>query len=136
MSKRFVSRRLRLTGLLAVVTLAAATFATSPANGASGADGGASILATTFDDEFDGPAGSLVNGGRWLTETGANVNNHERQFYTTTASHAALAGQGHLVITARRENPGNFQCWYGRCEFTSARLNTSGRFTQTYGHFE
>jgi beta-glucanase (GH16 family) len=95
-----------------------------------------SPAAVTFTDDFDGPAGSPVNSSRWLTETGDNVNNHERQWYTNSTSNAALDGQGHLVITARRENPGNFNCWYGRCEFTSARLNTSGRFTQTYGHLE
>jgi len=40
------------------------------------------------------------------------------------------------VITARKENPANYNCWYGRCEYTSARLNTAGKFTQTYGRFE
>ncbi|HEV8559631.1 MAG TPA: ricin-type beta-trefoil lectin domain protein [Actinophytocola sp.] len=123
--------------LLALLAASGAVAATLLASGppATGADG-VSVAAVTFADEFDGPAGSPVNGSRWLTETGDNVNNHERQFYTSSTSNAALDGQGHLVITARRENPGNFQCWYGRCEFTSARLNTSGRFTQTYGHFE
>jgi beta-glucanase (GH16 family) len=105
--------------------------------GAVAADGGSSAAAMTFDDEFDGAAGTPVNGGRWLTETGNNGgNNHELQFYTNSTSNAAMDGQGHLVITARRENPGNFQCWYGTCQYTSGRLNTSGRFTQTYGHFE
>jgi len=92
--------------------------------------------AITFADEFDGPAGAAVDGGKWQLETGDNVNNHERQYYTGGANNAALDGNGHLVITARRENPGNYNCWYGRCEYTSARLNTSGRFTQAYGHFE
>ncbi|MFD9074812.1 ricin-type beta-trefoil lectin domain protein, partial [Streptomyces lasiicapitis] len=57
-------------------------------------------------------------------------------YYTAGNANAALNGQGQLVITARRENPGNHQCWYGRCEYTSARLNTAGRFTQAYGHVE
>jgi beta-glucanase (GH16 family) len=128
-----MSGRLRPAALFAVSAAVAATLVVgAPANGADGP----TIAATTFADEFDGPAGSPVNSGRWLTETGDNVNNHERQFYTTSTSNASMDGQGHLVITARRENPGNFNCWYGRCEFTSARLNTSGRFTQTYGHFE
>lgn len=135
MSRRLFSRRLRTAALLAVSTTVAATLAVGSPVGVAGADG-PSIAAITFADEFDGPSGSPVNGSRWLTETGDNVNNHERQWYTNSTSNAALDGQGHLVITARRENPGNFQCWYGRCEFTSARLNTSGRFTQTYGHFE
>ncbi|MFF0290944.1 family 16 glycosylhydrolase [Streptomyces sp. NPDC005262] len=96
----------------------------------------AAAAATTFSDDFNGPAGSAVDGSKWQTETGDNVNNHERQFYTAGNSNAALDGQGNLVITARKDNPGNYQCWYGRCEYTSARLNTAGKFTSTYGHVE
>ncbi|MEV5983251.1 glycoside hydrolase family 16 protein [Streptomyces sp. NPDC052114] len=96
----------------------------------------AASKAATFTDDFDGPAGSAVDGSKWQIETGDNVNNHERQYYTAGNNNAALDGQGNLVITARKENPGNYQCWYGRCEYTSARLNTSGKFTQTYGHVE
>nr|WP_258177658.1 family 16 glycosylhydrolase [Streptomyces solincola] len=105
------------------------------ASGAAAAPA-AAPLAVTFEDTFDGPAGSAVNGSRWQTETGDNVANHERQFYTAGNANAALNGQGQLAITARRENPGNYQCWYGRCEYTSARLNTAGRFTTTYGRVE
>ncbi|HBF81923.1 MAG TPA: hydrolase [Streptomyces sp.] len=95
-----------------------------------------SSAAVVFADEFDGPAGSAVDGGKWQVETGDNVDNHERQYYTQGNDNAALDGDGHLVITARKENPGNYQCWYGTCEYTSSRLNTAGRFTQTYGHVE
>ncbi|MFJ7999322.1 ricin-type beta-trefoil lectin domain protein [Streptomyces sp. NPDC096310] len=116
------------TGVLTAVPASAAT-----------PDGGAAptaAAAVTFNDDFNGPAGSAVDGSKWQIETGDNVNNHERQFYTAGNNNAALDGQGNLVITARRENPGNYQCWYGRCEYTSARLNTSGKFTSTYGHVE
>ncbi|MFI5874946.1 ricin-type beta-trefoil lectin domain protein [Streptomyces sp. NPDC051445] len=124
--------------------LAFASLSTGPAQGASAlaADPPARAAATSaaaavaFSDEFDGPAGSAVDGARWQTETSDNVSNHERQYYTAGNRNAALDGQGHLVITARRENPGNYQCWYGRCEYTSARLNTAGRFTTTYGRVE
>ncbi|MFE7565837.1 family 16 glycosylhydrolase [Streptomyces sp. NPDC057539] len=92
--------------------------------------------AVTFSDDFNGAAGSAVDGGKWQIETGDNVNNHERQYYTAGNNNAALDGQGNLVITARKDNPGNYQCWYGRCEYTSARLNTSGKFTSTYGRVE
>src|SRR5262249_36112439 len=137
MSMRSFSRRVRLAALLGAFTLGAATFAANSASGASDPGGGVSIQATTFADEFNGPAGSRVDGSKWLTETGNNGgNNHELQFYTNSASNASMDGQGNLVITARRENPGNFQCWNGPCQYTSARMNTSGRFTQTYGHFE
>ncbi|MFF5565660.1 family 16 glycosylhydrolase [Streptomyces sp. NPDC012623] len=96
----------------------------------------AAAAVVTFSEDFDGPAGSAVNGSRWQIETGDNVNNHERQYYTAGSNNAALDGQGNLVITARKENPGNYQCWYGRCEYTSARLNTAGKFTSTYGRVE
>ncbi|MEU1127413.1 lectin [Streptomyces sp. NPDC005899] len=96
----------------------------------------AAAAAVTFSDEFDGAAGSAVDGGKWQVETGDNVSNHERQYYTAGNRNAALDGQGHLVITARKENPANYQCWYGRCEYTSARLNTAGKFTTTYGRVE
>jgi beta-glucanase (GH16 family) len=129
-----LSRRIRLVTVLGAVTATAlATLVTGPAEAAEEAPHAA---ATTFEDNFDGPSGQGVDGSKWVTETGDNVNNHERQYYTTSTSNAALDGQGNLVITARRENPANYQCWYGTCEYTSARLNTSGRFTQTYGHFE
>ncbi len=96
----------------------------------------AAAAAVAFSDTFDGPAGSAVDSSKWQIEAGDNVNNHERQYYTTGNRNAALDGQGHLVITARRENPANYQCWYGACQYTSARLNTSGKFTAQYGHVE
>ncbi len=94
----------------------------------------ASVLAS-FSDDFDGAAGSGVDGSKWVHETGDNVNNHERQWYTDGTANAALDGQGHLVITAKKENSGN-NCWYGACEYTSARLNTSGKFSTSSGHVE
>ncbi|MFE7753314.1 lectin [Streptomyces sp. NPDC057428] len=128
-----------------VMTLGLATLSTglaqsapapAPAPAVQSADAAAAAAAITFSDDFDGPAGSAVDGGKWQVETGDNVNNHERQYYTAGNRNAALDGQGNLVITARKENPGNYQCWYGRCEYTSARLNTSGKFTTTYGRVE
>jgi beta-glucanase (GH16 family) len=92
--------------------------------------------AATFTDDFDGASGAGVDQSKWRLETGDNVNNHEREYYTSGTHNAALDGQGHLVITARKENPANYQCWYGTCQYTSARLNTASTFTQAYGHFE
>lgn len=97
---------------------------------------GAAAAAVTFSDTFDGPAGAAVDSSKWQLETGDNVNNHERQYYTSGNKNAALDGQGRLVITARKENPANYQCWYGTCQYTSARLNTAGKFTAQYGHIE
>ncbi|MER7182452.1 family 16 glycosylhydrolase [Streptomyces hyaluromycini] len=108
--------------------------AVGPAHRAEAADAGAA--AVTFSDTFDGAAGSAVNSSKWTLETGDNVNNHEREYYTSGTNNAALDGQGHLVITAKKENPANYQCWYGTCQYTSARLNTSGKFSAQYGHVE
>jgi beta-glucanase (GH16 family) len=139
MSKKLSSRRSRIGAVLAAATLIVLG-ATGPATNAaaeppsSAAD--FSVAAATFTEDFNGPAGSAVNGSRWNLEGGDNVNNHERQWYTTNTNNAALDGQGNLVITAKKENPGNYNCWYGRCEYTSARLTTNNKFTQAYGHYE
>lgn len=110
-----------------------ATAAIGPAKADAPSVGAAAV---TFSDTFDGAAGSAVDSSKWQIETGDNVNNHERQYYTSGNKNAALDGQGHLVITARKENPSNYQCWYGTCQYTSARLNTSGKFSAQYGHVE
>ncbi|ACU39141.1 family 16 glycosylhydrolase [Actinosynnema pretiosum subsp. pretiosum] len=90
-----------------------------------------------WEDNFDGSAGQRVNSSKWNTETGDNFgNNREHQYYTDSAGNAALDGSGNLVITAKKENPANYNCWYGRCQYTSARINTSGKFTTTYGKVE
>ncbi|MES9525580.1 RICIN domain-containing protein [Streptomyces capoamus] len=120
-----------LAGLSAAL---AGSFAGGPAQARTAAPAAAAV--TTFSDTFDGPAGAAVDSSKWTLETGDNVNNHERQYYTSGTKNAALDGQGHLVITARKENPAGYQCWYGSCQYTSARLNTAGRFTAQYGHVE
>jgi len=91
-----------------------------------------------WHDEFDGPAGASFDRAKWVADTGGHgFGNQERQFYTTRTENVVLDGDGHLVITARAEPPSsNYQCWYGRCGYTSTRLKTKGLFAQTYGRFE
>jgi beta-glucanase (GH16 family) len=93
-----------------------------------------------WGDEFNGPAGSAVDGTKWVFETGNGSNgwgNHELEYYTNTTKNAAMDGAGNLVITAYRETLGNkFRCWNGVCQYTSARLKTQGKFEQAYGRFE
>jgi beta-glucanase (GH16 family) len=134
MSKRLALRRSRIGAVLAATALVALG-AAGPATGAVPAPG-VTAAAATFTDDFNGPAGSGIDSTKWHFETGDNVNNHERQWYTSGTANAAMDGLGHLVITAKRENPGNYNCWYGRCEYTSARISTAGQFTQAYGHYE
>lgn len=91
-----------------------------------------------WSDEFDGAAGALVDPAKWVNETGGDGwGNQEREYYTTSASNAALDGSGHLVITARAEPASStLVCWYGACRYTSARLKTKGLFEQAFGRFE
>ncbi|WP_328675841.1 family 16 glycosylhydrolase [Streptomyces sp. NBC_01261] len=126
-----VLRRCLFAALSAALVASAAI---GPAQAASTSD--AQADAVTFSDTFDGAAGSAVNSSKWTQETGDNVNNHEREYYTSGTNNASLDGQGHLVITAKKENPANYQCWYGTCQYTSARMNTSGKFSAQYGHVE
>ena len=88
-----------------------------------------------WSDEFSGPAGSPA-GSSWRAETGGSGwGNQELQTYTADPANASLDGAGHLAVTARKERTGA-QCWYGACDYSSARLITSGQVSQTYGHFE
>ncbi|MGC4939478.1 family 16 glycosylhydrolase [Kribbella sp. DT2] len=92
--------------------------------------------ATLWEDNFDGPSGQGPDQSKWRFDIGGGGwGNNERQYYTNSTRNAALDGGGNLVITARRES-GGFQCHYGTCEYTSARLLTAQTFTQTYGRFE
>jgi beta-glucanase (GH16 family) len=69
-----------------------------------------------------------VGGGGW--------GNAEWQYYTDAPGNAALDGAGALVITATTAPAGAYQCWYGPCSHTSARLLTKGRFAIAYGRIE
>jgi beta-glucanase (GH16 family) len=93
-----------------------------------------------WSDEFNGPAGSAVDGTKWVLEVGNGSNgwgNHELEYYTDTTKNAALDGTGNLVITALRETLApKFRCRSGRCLYTSARLKTQAKFEQAYGRFE
>jgi beta-glucanase (GH16 family) len=130
-----VSRR-RLATIVAVAATAVALTTTgAPAGAAPAAP--AAVGPLTWSDEFNGPAGSAPDPAKWGRDTGGGgFGNSELEYYTTGTSNAALDGAGNLVITARRENPANYQCWYGTCTYTSARLLTSSTFTQAYGWFE
>lgn len=83
----------------------------------------------SWGDDFDGPAGSAVDGSKWTYDTGPNWYNGELEDYTSGTDNASLDGNGNLVIEARNE------AREGR-QYTSARLKTEGKKTFTYGRFE
>lgn len=112
---------------------AAASDAIAPeANGSSVDPAGGWRL--TWSDEFSGAAGTAPNASRWSHETGGDGwGNKELEYHTSSTANAALDGSGHLAITARTDNTGGLSCWYGACQYTSARLVTLGHFSQAYG---
>jgi beta-glucanase (GH16 family) len=89
-----------------------------------------------WSDEFNLPDGSPVDPSVWNYDTGGSgEGNHELEYYTSGTSNAVIQG-GNLVITARSDDAAQHQCWYGTCQYTSARINTAGNFSAQYGRIE
>ncbi|HEY4013982.1 MAG TPA: family 16 glycosylhydrolase [Polyangiaceae bacterium] len=90
----------------------------------------------TWSDEFDEPDGSAVDPTKWAHEVGGTGwGNQELEYYTDGTANAVVTG-GNLVITATAAGASSLSCWYGPCQYTSARLKTEGLFAQAYGRFE
>jgi beta-glucanase (GH16 family) len=112
--------------------------------GQQAADPGPSGWTLAWSDEFNGPAGTPPDPSIWNHEIGdgsANGNpgwgNQEREYYTNSTDNAAMDGAGNLVITARKVAPGQkLSCYYGPCEYTSARLTTENKLELAYGRVE
>ena len=122
-----------LAAALPLVVAATTVEDPAPAN----ADVGVNAGPLVFADEFNGAAGTAPDSSKWRYDIGGGGwGNNELEYYTNRTDNASLDGAGNLVITARRNNPGNYSCWYGTCQYTSARLLTAQTFTQTYGRFE
>lgn len=92
----------------------------------------------TFKDEFDRSAKSPVDASKWTAEVGGGGwGNQELQYYTNSVENTYHDGRGLLVIKAiRQTSPLNLDCWYGQCQYTSARLTTKQKFEQKFGRFE
>ncbi|WP_438853698.1 carbohydrate binding domain-containing protein [Agromyces sp. M3QZ16-3] len=102
-------------------------------------DAGPDTWELAWSDEFDGPAGAPADPENWTYETGGwGWGNDELQYYTDSTDNAALDGDGNLVITAREIDPAttDLECWYGPCEYTSARLITEQKQEFEYGRIE
>jgi beta-glucanase (GH16 family) len=104
-------------------------------------DPGPAGWSLVWSDEFNEPAGTPPNPDNWGYELGdGTVNgipgwgNDELQYYTDSPDNAATDGQGNLVVTA--EAATGEQCYYGECEYTSARLVTTKRAEFAYGRIE
>jgi beta-glucanase (GH16 family) len=131
------TRRRGLLGVLAAVALAAAQFLALPAQPSAAAGTAGVNWQPTWADDFNGAAGSGPDGSKWSYDTGGGGwGNQELEYYTNSRNNSSLDGAGNLVITARKDDASGYQCWYGTCSHTSARLLTAGHFTQSYGRVE
>src|SRR6516164_10431527 len=87
-----------------------------------------------WSDDFNGADGSAPDPVKWAIQTGGNGwGNNELEYYTSRPQNVQVQG-GNLVITALKENytgPDGVARNY-----TSARMQTKGLFSQTYGRFE
>ncbi len=105
-------------------------------------DPGPSGWELVWSDEFDEPAGTPPNPANWIHEIGDVTpdgkngwGNEELQYYTDDPANAATDGNGNLVITLD-EADGTQECYYGPCEYESARLLTQNRAEFAYGRIE
>jgi beta-glucanase (GH16 family) len=92
------------------------------------------LWSLAWSDEFNGPNGSPVDSTKWSFDIGGGGwGNNELETYTNRTTNAVLQ-DGALVIRALKETftgPDNITRNY-----TSARLLTRNKFTQTFGRFE
>ena len=95
-----------------------------------------------WSDEFNSRAGTAPNSSVWGREVGdgtvngiAGWGNDELEYYTDGTNNVATDGLGYLNITAKKAD-GSLLCYYGPCEYTSARLLTKNRFEVAYGRIE
>ena len=93
----------------------------------SASDGTTVSRAATYHlvwaDEFNGTG---VNTANWNIDNGNPGVNNEKEFYQ--AANATVTG-GNLVITARQQSVGGQP-------YTSAKLETAGKFSTTFGRIE
>lgn len=103
-------------------------------------DAGPEDWMLAWSDEFDAPAGTRADSRYWSYETGGwGWGNDELQYYSDSTDNAAHDGEGNMVITTRAvEDPAasGLECWYGPCEYTSARLITEGKLEVLHGRME
>jgi beta-glucanase (GH16 family) len=100
------------------------------ADGGASPDGSRPGWTLVWSDEFDAANGTGADTTKWnLVNKGDGFGNNELEFYTNRTENAYHDGNGFLVIKAIKES------YMGR-EYTSARLETSGKFERRYGRFE
>lgn len=82
-----------------------------------------------WDDDFTGSVGTPPDSASWRYDVGTDWGNNQLEYDTARPANVSLDGNGHLAITARRED-------YMGQPYTSGRINTAGKFSQAKGKFE
>ena len=120
---------------LTISLLAAILFLFSSAIGltaqAGSSNNKSSQWTLVWSDEFNSPQ---LDTSKWIYDIGGGKwGNQELEYYTDQSQSVSIK-DGNLVITARQEKhtDTNKTIW----NFTSGRIKTLGKFTQTYGRFE
>lgn len=102
-------------------------------------------MGSVWSDEFNDPAGTAPNPNTWKHDLGdGSLNgilgwgNAESQYYTNDLGNAATDGAGNMVISIQELDPNttDLVCYYGPCEYTSARLLTKNKISFEYGRIE
>lgn len=98
-----------------------------------------------WSDEFDAPAGTSPDPANWSFELGdGTVNqipgwgNDELQYYTDAPENVRHDGEGNLVIEVLEIGEGEDgpPCYYGPCQYTSARLISQYKQEFLHGRME
>jgi beta-glucanase (GH16 family) len=123
---------MRLLAALLLLSGLAVAQSTAPAPQAGAAK--PSDWTLTWSDEFNGANGSAPDPAKWTLVTGGNGwGNKELEYYTARPENVHVE-DGNLVIAALKED-------YTGADgvtrnYTSARMQTTGKFDQAYGRFE
>ncbi|HMI87020.1 MAG TPA: glycoside hydrolase family 16 protein [Polyangiaceae bacterium] len=97
--------------------------------GSSG-DGSRPGWSLIWSDEFNAASGTGADTTKWnLVNKGDGFGNGELEYYTNRTANAYHDGNGFLVIKAIKET-------YMNREYTSARLESNGKFDHLYGRYE
>ncbi|HEY2160377.1 MAG TPA: glycoside hydrolase family 16 protein [Solirubrobacteraceae bacterium] len=87
-----------------------------------------------WSDDFNGPAGARPTAAKWTRDAGPyGALDHELEYYSDSPANASLDGHGDLAIVARHQT---IRAGGASWHFTSARLETQGTFSPTYGLIE
>ncbi len=88
----------------------------------------------TWSDEFNQPDGSAPDPAKWKIETGGDGwGNKELEYYTARSDNLHFQNGCLEMIALKEHYTGHDGVTR---DYTSARLNTLGRFEQAYGRFE